>query len=156
MQYLQAGSGLKSSPVSFCVSRSGLSNGKGKYYRGIPDGIVLQPHHNLNQVPCTHTDRHSLSKLLSAFPCWTARGCNNSTAGDNWCRESVSLLHWLDESHRNLNSDDSDKSTRAEPTIKHSPPHFVSVCSADFPDRFWWYLPATRPPAKNLLLQSYP
>ncbi|XP_029020866.1 mitogen-activated protein kinase kinase kinase kinase 4 isoform X2 [Betta splendens] len=30
-------------------SRSGLSNGKGKYFRGIPDGIVLQPHHNLNQ-----------------------------------------------------------------------------------------------------------
>ncbi|XP_036932482.1 misshapen-like kinase 1 isoform X5 [Acanthopagrus latus] len=31
-------------------NRSGLSNGKGKYYRGIPDGIVLQPHHNLNQI----------------------------------------------------------------------------------------------------------
>uniref|UniRef100_A0A3B5PRQ4 non-specific serine/threonine protein kinase n=1 Tax=Xiphophorus maculatus TaxID=8083 RepID=A0A3B5PRQ4_XIPMA len=30
--------------------RSGLSNGKGKYFRGIPDGIVLQPHHNLNQM----------------------------------------------------------------------------------------------------------
>ncbi|XP_074529650.1 mitogen-activated protein kinase kinase kinase kinase 4 [Halichoeres trimaculatus] len=30
--------------------RSGLSNGKGKYVRGIPDGIVLQPHHNLNQI----------------------------------------------------------------------------------------------------------
>ncbi|XP_029962554.1 mitogen-activated protein kinase kinase kinase kinase 4-like isoform X2 [Salarias fasciatus] len=30
--------------------RSGLSNGKGKYFRGIPDGIVLQPHHNLNQI----------------------------------------------------------------------------------------------------------
>ncbi|XP_032410152.1 misshapen-like kinase 1 isoform X9 [Xiphophorus hellerii] len=31
-------------------TRSGLSNGKGKYFRGIPDGIVLQPHHNLNQM----------------------------------------------------------------------------------------------------------
>ncbi|XP_031135957.1 mitogen-activated protein kinase kinase kinase kinase 4 isoform X1 [Sander lucioperca] len=31
-------------------NRSGLSNGKGKYFRGIPDGIVLQPHHNLNQI----------------------------------------------------------------------------------------------------------
>ncbi|KAM8732530.1 mitogen-activated protein kinase kinase kinase kinase 4 isoform 4-T4 [Acanthopagrus schlegelii] len=31
-------------------NRSALSNGKGKYYRGIPDGIVLQPHHNLNQI----------------------------------------------------------------------------------------------------------
>ncbi|CAN9514684.1 unnamed protein product [Ophioblennius macclurei] len=30
--------------------RSGLSNGKGKYFRGIPDGIVLQPHRNLNQI----------------------------------------------------------------------------------------------------------
>ncbi|XP_022607537.1 misshapen-like kinase 1 isoform X2 [Seriola dumerili] len=29
---------------------SGLSNGKGKFFRGIPDGIVLQPHHNLNQI----------------------------------------------------------------------------------------------------------
>ncbi|KAM4732776.1 mitogen-activated protein kinase kinase kinase kinase 4 isoform 2-T2 [Anableps anableps] len=31
-------------------NRSGLSNGKGKYFRGISDGIVLQPHHNLNQM----------------------------------------------------------------------------------------------------------
>ncbi|XP_029367599.1 misshapen-like kinase 1 isoform X3 [Echeneis naucrates] len=31
-------------------NRSGLSNGKGKYFRGIPDGIVLQPHHNLNKI----------------------------------------------------------------------------------------------------------
>ncbi|XP_040903386.1 mitogen-activated protein kinase kinase kinase kinase 4 isoform X1 [Toxotes jaculatrix] len=31
-------------------NRSGLFNGKGKYFRGIPDGIVLQPHHNLNQI----------------------------------------------------------------------------------------------------------
>lgn len=31
-------------------NRSGLCNGKGKYYRGIPDGIVLQPHQNLNQM----------------------------------------------------------------------------------------------------------
>ncbi|XP_038151878.1 misshapen-like kinase 1 isoform X4 [Cyprinodon tularosa] len=31
-------------------NRSGLSNGKGKHFRGIPDGIVLQPHQNLNQM----------------------------------------------------------------------------------------------------------
>ncbi|XP_069388190.1 mitogen-activated protein kinase kinase kinase kinase 4 isoform X7 [Paralichthys olivaceus] len=31
-------------------NRSALSNGKGKYYRRIPDGIVLQPHHNLQQT----------------------------------------------------------------------------------------------------------
>ncbi|CAL8358420.1 unnamed protein product [Merluccius merluccius] len=30
-------------------NRSALSNGQGKHFRGIPDGIVLQPHHNLNQ-----------------------------------------------------------------------------------------------------------
>ncbi|XP_011478769.1 mitogen-activated protein kinase kinase kinase kinase 4 isoform X4 [Oryzias latipes] len=30
--------------------RSGLSNGKGKYFRGISDGIDLQLHRNLNQV----------------------------------------------------------------------------------------------------------
>ncbi|XP_055782484.1 mitogen-activated protein kinase kinase kinase kinase 4-like isoform X4 [Salvelinus fontinalis] len=32
-------------------NRSPLSNGKGKFFRGAPDGIVLQPHHNLNQTP---------------------------------------------------------------------------------------------------------
>ncbi|KAM6953022.1 mitogen-activated protein kinase kinase kinase kinase 4-like isoform 1-T1 [Lycodopsis pacificus] len=31
-------------------NRSGLSNGKGRYFRGIPDGILLQPHHNLNKI----------------------------------------------------------------------------------------------------------
>ncbi|XP_034398738.1 misshapen-like kinase 1 isoform X5 [Cyclopterus lumpus] len=36
-------------------NRSGLSNGKGRY-RGIPDGIVLQPHHNLNQIPRIGSD----------------------------------------------------------------------------------------------------
>nr|XP_046261355.1 misshapen-like kinase 1 isoform X5 [Scatophagus argus] len=41
-------------------SRSGLSNGKGKYYRGIPDGIVLQPHHNLNQIARIGSDDTSL------------------------------------------------------------------------------------------------
>ncbi|KAM7389010.1 hypothetical protein PAMP_023010 [Pampus punctatissimus] len=46
-------------------SRSGLSNGKGKYFRGIPDGIVLQPHHNLNQVPCKHICTHLF--LLHTF-----------------------------------------------------------------------------------------
>ncbi|XP_034038222.1 misshapen-like kinase 1 isoform X2 [Thalassophryne amazonica] len=30
-------------------SRSGLSSRKEKYFKQIPDGIVLQPHHNLNQ-----------------------------------------------------------------------------------------------------------
>ncbi|XP_031653295.1 mitogen-activated protein kinase kinase kinase kinase 4 isoform X2 [Oncorhynchus kisutch] len=32
------------------TTRSPLSNGKGKFFRGAPDGIVLQPHHNLNQT----------------------------------------------------------------------------------------------------------
>ncbi|XP_064810390.1 misshapen-like kinase 1 isoform X1 [Oncorhynchus masou masou] len=32
------------------TTRSPLSNGKGKIFRGAPDGIVLQPHHNLNQT----------------------------------------------------------------------------------------------------------
>ncbi|XP_056294671.1 misshapen-like kinase 1 isoform X4 [Pseudoliparis swirei] len=40
-------------------NRSGLSNGKGKY-RGIPDGIVLQPHHNLNQISRIGSDDTSL------------------------------------------------------------------------------------------------
>ncbi|XP_068596284.1 mitogen-activated protein kinase kinase kinase kinase 4 [Brachionichthys hirsutus] len=37
-------------------NRSGLSNGKGKYYRGMPDGIVLQPHSNLNQISRSSSD----------------------------------------------------------------------------------------------------
>ncbi|KAM8910225.1 mitogen-activated protein kinase kinase kinase kinase 4-like isoform 2-T2 [Spinachia spinachia] len=31
-------------------NRSGLSNGKGRYFRGIHNGIVLQPQHNFNQI----------------------------------------------------------------------------------------------------------
>ncbi|XP_042274382.1 misshapen-like kinase 1 isoform X2 [Thunnus maccoyii] len=46
-------------------SRSGLSNGKGKYFRGIPDGIVLQPHHNLNQISqISSDDTYLLPDLL--------------------------------------------------------------------------------------------
>lgn len=45
---------------SVCGCRPGLLNGKGQYYRGIPDGIVLQPQHNLNQVALTQTQRNIL------------------------------------------------------------------------------------------------
>ncbi|KAK9518627.1 hypothetical protein VZT92_023926 [Zoarces viviparus] len=46
-------------------NRSGLSNGKGRYFRGIPDGIVLQPHHNLNQISRTGSeDTYLLPDLL--------------------------------------------------------------------------------------------
>ncbi|KAM9376508.1 mitogen-activated protein kinase kinase kinase kinase 4 isoform 3-T3 [Pholidichthys leucotaenia] len=31
-------------------NRFDLPNGKGKHFKGIPDGIVLQPHHSLNQI----------------------------------------------------------------------------------------------------------
>lgn len=44
-----------------------MSNGKGKYFRGIPDGIVLQPHHNLNQVLNKHEQIHN--NLLCAQLC---------------------------------------------------------------------------------------
>ncbi|XP_040028611.2 mitogen-activated protein kinase kinase kinase kinase 4 isoform X6 [Gasterosteus aculeatus] len=46
-------------------NRSGLSNGKGRYFRGIHDGIVLQPHHNLNQISLIGSDdTHLLPDLL--------------------------------------------------------------------------------------------
>ncbi|XP_068437910.1 mitogen-activated protein kinase kinase kinase kinase 4 isoform X2 [Clinocottus analis] len=46
-------------------SSSGLSNGKGRYIRGIPDGIVLQPHHNLNQISrIASDDAYLLPDLL--------------------------------------------------------------------------------------------
>ncbi|XP_068182158.1 mitogen-activated protein kinase kinase kinase kinase 4 isoform X2 [Antennarius striatus] len=37
-------------------NRSGLSNGKGKYYRGMLDGIILQPHSNTNQISQSSSD----------------------------------------------------------------------------------------------------
>nr|XP_046261354.1 mitogen-activated protein kinase kinase kinase kinase 4-like isoform X4 [Scatophagus argus] len=48
-------------------SRSGLSNGKGKYYRGIPDGIVLQPHHNLNQAVSSPAGKNTSTSSSSSF-----------------------------------------------------------------------------------------
>ncbi|CAB1336994.1 unnamed protein product [Coregonus sp. 'balchen'] len=42
---------LESPMLQSRLQQSPLSNGKGKFFRGAPDGIVLQPHHNLNQTP---------------------------------------------------------------------------------------------------------
>ncbi|XP_026212969.1 mitogen-activated protein kinase kinase kinase kinase 4 isoform X4 [Anabas testudineus] len=60
-------------------NRSGLSNGKGKYFRGIPDGIVLQPHHNLNQISQMGSDDtyllpDLLQKASSSSPTHNALG----------------------------------------------------------------------------------
>ncbi|XP_075904120.1 mitogen-activated protein kinase kinase kinase kinase 4 isoform X10 [Nelusetta ayraudi] len=63
-------------------SRPGLLNGKGQYYRGIPDGIVLQPQHNLNQISRIGSDdTYLLPDLLqktsspsSSSPTHYARG----------------------------------------------------------------------------------
>nr|XP_012777886.2 traf2 and NCK-interacting protein kinase isoform X4 [Maylandia zebra] len=54
-------------------SGSGMSNGKGEYFRGIPDGIVLQPHHNLNQISQLGSDDtyllpDLLQKISSSSP----------------------------------------------------------------------------------------
>ncbi|XP_064810391.1 misshapen-like kinase 1 isoform X2 [Oncorhynchus masou masou] len=52
------------------TTRSPLSNGKGKIFRGAPDGIVLQPHHNLNQTTKSpaheHLGQHVLHDVI--FP----------------------------------------------------------------------------------------
>ncbi|KAM9741828.1 mitogen-activated protein kinase kinase kinase kinase 4-like isoform 2-T2 [Menidia menidia] len=46
-------------------SRSGISNGRPRYFRGISDGIVLQPHHNLNQISWLGSeDAYRLPDLL--------------------------------------------------------------------------------------------
>ncbi|XP_053179975.1 misshapen-like kinase 1 isoform X4 [Scomber japonicus] len=60
-------------------NRSGLSNGKGKYFRGIPDGILLQPHHNLNQISQRGSDDtyllpDLLQKTSSSSPTHNALG----------------------------------------------------------------------------------
>ncbi|KAG7278930.1 hypothetical protein CRUP_024939, partial [Coryphaenoides rupestris] len=45
-EYSSSSDELASSDEDERSSRSALSNGQGKHFRGIPDGIVLQPHHN--------------------------------------------------------------------------------------------------------------
>uniref|UniRef100_A0A3P8TBV8 non-specific serine/threonine protein kinase n=1 Tax=Amphiprion percula TaxID=161767 RepID=A0A3P8TBV8_AMPPE len=65
-------------------NRSGLSNGKGKYFRGIPDGIVLQPHHNLNQLSRLGSDDtyllpDLLQKTSSSSPLHNALGKQQRT-----------------------------------------------------------------------------
>ncbi|KAM4621621.1 mitogen-activated protein kinase kinase kinase kinase 4 [Polymixia lowei] len=60
-------------------NRSVLSNGKGKFFRGIPDGIVLQPHHNLNQLARPGSDDtyllpDLLQKTSSSSPTHNALG----------------------------------------------------------------------------------
>ncbi|KAM6923890.1 mitogen-activated protein kinase kinase kinase kinase 4 [Xenentodon cancila] len=59
--------------------RSGLCNGKGKYFRGMPDGIILQPHHNLNQISRLGSDDtyllpDLLQKTSSSSPTHDALG----------------------------------------------------------------------------------
>ncbi len=84
-----------------------------------------------------HTSKHTRcsrfsSKLLIAFSCLTARGCTIHHSNVTACYRC---------------------------TFTTAPPYLVSclfVCVTDFSDRFRWYLPATRPSAENLLLQSYP
>ncbi|XP_047440617.1 misshapen-like kinase 1 isoform X2 [Mugil cephalus] len=65
-------------------NRSGLSNGKGKYFKGIPDGIVLQPHHNLNQFSGVGSDEtyllpDLLQKTSSSSPTHNALGQQQRT-----------------------------------------------------------------------------
>uniref|UniRef100_UPI003AAB9766 mitogen-activated protein kinase kinase kinase kinase 4 n=1 Tax=Centroberyx gerrardi TaxID=166262 RepID=UPI003AAB9766 len=70
-------------------NRSGLSNGKGKYFRGIPDGIVLQPHHNLNQLSRPGSDDtyllpDLLQKTSSSSPTHNALGQQHRTRELNY------------------------------------------------------------------------
>ncbi|XP_026186019.1 misshapen-like kinase 1 isoform X2 [Mastacembelus armatus] len=65
-------------------NRYGLSNRKGKHFRGIPDGIVLQPHHNLNQITCLGSDDayllpDLLQKTSSSSPTHNALGQQQRT-----------------------------------------------------------------------------
>ncbi|XP_044060760.1 misshapen-like kinase 1 isoform X3 [Siniperca chuatsi] len=70
-------------------NRSGLSNGKGKYFRGIPDGIILQPHHNLNQISRIGSDDtyllpDLLQKTSSSSPTHNALGQQQRTRELNY------------------------------------------------------------------------
>ncbi|XP_060934938.1 mitogen-activated protein kinase kinase kinase kinase 4 isoform X4 [Limanda limanda] len=78
-------------------NRSALSNGKGKYYRRIPDGIVLQPHHNLHQQ---QTRELSYSQSPTAPRCPTHQDLNSNMAvssptGKNTCSTS-SFMSFID------------------------------------------------------------
>ncbi|XP_045886647.1 traf2 and NCK-interacting protein kinase isoform X2 [Micropterus dolomieu] len=74
--------------------RSGLSNGKGKYFRGIPDGIVLQPHHNLNQISRLGSDDtyllpDLLQKTSSSSPTHNAMGQQQRTRELNYSQSPI-------------------------------------------------------------------
>ncbi|XP_076595494.1 mitogen-activated protein kinase kinase kinase kinase 4 isoform X4 [Chaetodon auriga] len=76
-------------------NRSGLSNGKGKYYRGIPDGIVLQPHHNLNQISRIGSDDtyllpDLLQKTSSSSPTHNALSQQQRTCELNYSQSPTS------------------------------------------------------------------
>ncbi|XP_070818219.1 mitogen-activated protein kinase kinase kinase kinase 4 isoform X3 [Chaetodon trifascialis] len=76
-------------------NRSGLSNGKGKYYRGIPDGIVLQPHHNLNQISRIGSDDtyllpDLLQKTSSSSPTHNALSQQQRTCELNFSQSPTS------------------------------------------------------------------
>ncbi|XP_045064298.1 misshapen-like kinase 1 isoform X1 [Coregonus clupeaformis] len=58
-------------------TRSPLSNGKGKFFRGAPDGIVLQPHHNLNQTPSSVASGLKSGQLLHR-PIAVGSECNEN------------------------------------------------------------------------------
>ncbi|XP_038554631.1 misshapen-like kinase 1 isoform X2 [Micropterus salmoides] len=74
--------------------RSGLSNGKGKYFRGIPDGIVLQPHRNLNQISRLGSDDtyllpDLLQKTSSSSPTHNAMGQQQRTRELNYSQSPI-------------------------------------------------------------------
>ncbi|XP_054453787.1 misshapen-like kinase 1 isoform X2 [Anoplopoma fimbria] len=69
-------------------NRSGLSNGKGRYFRGIPDGIVLQPHHNLNQISRRGSDdTYLLPDLLQKTSSSTSSPTHNALGQQQRTRE---------------------------------------------------------------------
>lgn len=109
-----------------CGCRPGLLNGKGQYYRRIPDDIVLQPQHNLNQVPLTQRNILCMSKKRfgSLFAVLNFQLTGTVTP--------VSC-------------------TASDPPGGSNSP-VLCVSSSDVSHWFRWHLPSPRPAAENLLL----
>ncbi|XP_061690071.1 misshapen-like kinase 1 isoform X3 [Syngnathoides biaculeatus] len=85
----------------------GLSNGKGeKYFKQIPDGIVLQPHHNLNQISQMFSDDtymlpDLLQKASSSSPSRNALNQQRRTREQSYTQSPVALQS---PTHQELNA----------------------------------------------------
>ncbi|KAK5615852.1 hypothetical protein CRENBAI_021249 [Crenichthys baileyi] len=113
-------------------NRSGLSNGKGKHFRGIPDGIVLQPHHNLNQVSRLGSDDtyllpDLLQKTSSSSPAHNALSQQRARELSYSLSSTVPASPTLQDLH--AVSSPSGKSTCSSSSLSFIDPRLIPISS---------------------------